>query len=45
VKEEAAYQFYTTVFTCVVLSFASITVAGDIEIIVIHPIKKIVDII
>ena len=44
-KEEAAYQFYTTVFTCIVLSFASITVAGDIEVIVILPIKKIVDII
>jgi len=38
-------QFYTTVFTCIVLSIASLTVSGDIEIIVIQPIKKIVDII
>ena len=32
-------------FTCIVLSIASITVSGDIEEIVIVPIKKIVDII
>jgi hypothetical protein len=38
-------QFFTTVFTCIVLSIASLTVSGDIEIIVIQPIKKIVDII
>jgi len=44
-QEEAQMQFYTTVFTCIVLSIASLTVSGDIEIIVIHPIKKIVDII
>ena len=38
-------QFATTVFTCIVLSIASLTVSGDIEVIVIHPIKKIMDII
>lgn len=44
-QEEAMMQFYTTIFTCVVLSIASVTVSGDIEVIVIQPIKKIVDII
>lgn len=33
--EEAKMQFYTTVFTCIVLSIASLTVSRDIEIIVI----------
>jgi len=44
-QEEAKMQFFTTVFTCIVLSIASLTVSGDIEVIVIQPIKKIVDII
>jgi len=44
-QEEAMMQFFTTVFTCIVLSFASLTVSRDIEVIVIEPIKKIVDII
>ena len=44
-QEEAMMQFCTTVFTCFVLACASLTVSGDIEVIVIHPIKKIVDII
>jgi len=34
-KEEAKMQFFTTVFTCIVLSIASLTVSGDIEVIVI----------
>lgn len=44
-KEEAMMQFYTTIFTCVVLCIASLTVSNDIEVIVIIPVKKIVDII
>jgi len=44
-KEEAMMQFYTTLFTCFVLCIASLTVSSDIEVIVIIPVKKIVDII
>ena len=44
-QDEASQQFYTTMFTCLVLTVASLTFANDIEIIVIMPIKKIVNII
>jgi hypothetical protein len=44
-REEAMMQLFTTLFTCFVLSIASLTVSNDIEVIVIIPVKKIVDII
>ena len=44
-QDEASQQFYTTMFTCLVLTVASLTFANDIEQIVILPIKKIVNII
>jgi hypothetical protein len=44
-RDEAKFQFSTTLFTCFVLTIASLNVSGNIEIIVIFPIKKIVDII
>jgi hypothetical protein len=44
-QEEAMMQLFTTLFTCFVLCIASLTVSNDIEVIVIIPVKKIVDII
>lgn len=44
-QEQAKLQFFTTIFTCGVLTIASLTFSSDIESIVIIPIKKIVDII
>jgi len=45
IQMEARYQFLTTLFTCVVLTVASLTFSIDIDQIVVEPIKKIVDII
>ena len=44
-REEASLQFSTTLFTCVVLAFAFMIFSRDTEIIVIIPIKKVVEII
>ena len=44
-QEQAMLQFFTTIFTCGVLTIASLKFSSDIEGIVIIPIKKIVDII
>ena len=44
-QQSASLQFYTTIFTCIVLTVASLTFGNDIELIVVNPIKKIVDII
>ena len=44
-KQEAKLQFYTTIFTCIVIAAFCLTLASDIELIVVIPIKKIVDII
>ena len=38
-------QFMTTIFTCIVIAVFCLTLQGDIELIVVTPIKKIVDII
>jgi len=38
-------QFWTTIFTCIVLCAASLTFGRDIELIVVKPIQKIVDVI
>ncbi len=43
--QEAILQFSTTLFTCVVLTVASLTFANDTQQIVIKPIQKIVEII
>mmetsp|Transcript_14387 Transcript_14387/g.13994 ORF Transcript_14387/g.13994 Transcript_14387/m.13994 type:complete len:162 (-) Transcript_14387:1213-1698(-) len=42
---EAILQFSTTIFTCVVLTIASLTFNNDTQQIVIKPIKKIMEII
>ena len=44
-QEEASLQFSTTLFTCVVLTVAFMVFSRDTEIIVIIPIKKVVEII
>ena len=44
-REEAKLQFSTTIFTCIVIAVFCLTLQGDIELIVVTPIKKIVDII
>lgn len=44
-QDEAQAQFIITLFTCIVLTAASLKFGSDIEEIVIIPIKKIVDII
>jgi hypothetical protein len=43
--EEAYLQFSTTIFTCVVLTIAFMVFSHDTEVIVIRPIKKVVEII
>ena len=43
--EEAMLQFATTIFTCFVLAVAFIVFSHDTEVIVIRPIKKVVEII
>ena len=45
VEEEAQLQFGTTIFTCVVLTVASLTFSNDTHNIVIKPITKMVGII
>jgi len=45
VKLDAIYQFTTTVFTCIILASAFIIFSNDTEVIVIKPIKKVVEII
>ena len=44
-QEEATLQFTTTLFTCLVLSIAFLIFSHDTEVIVIQPIKKVVEII
>jgi len=43
--EEATLQFGTTIFTCFVLTIASLTFSADVQNIVINPITKMVGII
>lgn len=45
VRQTAIYQFITTIFTCIILATAFIVFSNDTEIIVIKPIKKVIDII
>jgi hypothetical protein len=45
IRLTAIYQFSTTIFTCIVLATAFIVFSNDTEIIVIQPIKKVVEII
>lgn len=45
VRQTAIYQFITTIFTCIILATAFIVFSNDTEIIVIKPIKKVVEII
>jgi hypothetical protein len=44
-QSEAILQFATTIFTCFVLTGASLIFSNDAERIVINPIKKIITII
>jgi hypothetical protein len=44
-QQEAQLQFFTTIFTCFVLTIASLTFSNDTEVIVIVPITKMVGII
>lgn len=44
-REEAILQFSTTLFTCFILAVAFVLFNRDTEIIVINPIKKVVEII
>jgi len=44
-QEQAKLQFITTLFTCVVLTVAFMIFSSDTEVIVIIPIKKVVEII
>jgi hypothetical protein len=44
-QEEAIMQFTTTMFTCFVLTVLFLVFNNDTEVIVIEPIKKVVDII
>jgi len=43
--EEASLQFTTTIFTCFILTTAFMIFSHDTEVIVIRPIKKVVEII
>ena len=45
IRNNAVYQFSTTIFTCIVLATAFIVFSNDTEVIVIKPIKKVIQII